>query len=72
MFGSGSGTGMMTILVERWHRTRTLGGGAASGTARVFRGGSWGRNASYATVANRLDYGPIVQDGGIGVRVVRP
>ncbi|MGA2143219.1 MAG: SUMF1/EgtB/PvdO family nonheme iron enzyme [Brevinematales bacterium] len=46
--------------------------GAASGTNRVIRGGSWNNNASNATVANRNNNNPYNQNNNIGFRVVRP
>jgi len=46
--------------------------GAASGTNRVLRGGSWNINASYATVATRNYSNPNYQYSNLGVRVVRP
>ena len=46
--------------------------GAASGTNRVFRGGSWILNASYCPVARRSGSNPYGRSGDIGFRVVRP
>jgi len=47
--------------------------GAASGTNRVMRGGSWDSEASYCTVAIRFGDGvPYAQFYGLGFRVVRP
>jgi formylglycine-generating enzyme required for sulfatase activity len=46
--------------------------GAASGTYRVVRGGSWFNDASGAAVAIRSDDGPYYQFNDIGFRVVRP
>jgi formylglycine-generating enzyme required for sulfatase activity len=46
--------------------------GAASGTARVVRGGGWGIFASIAAVAIRNNYYPCNQIINIGFRVVRP
>ena len=46
--------------------------GAASGTARVKRGGSWYGGASGCTVAYRGSLNPSIQYNGIGFRVVRP
>jgi len=46
--------------------------GAASGTYRVPRGGSWFFFASYCTVADRVSYGPGDQGSFFGFRVVRP
>jgi len=48
------------------------GRGAASGTDRVGRGGSWGNNASYATVAVRSNGPPGDRGFLLGFRVVRP
>jgi len=45
------------------------GAGAASGTSRVKRGGSWNNIASNAVVANRNNDN---QNNYIGVRLVRP
>jgi sulfatase modifying factor 1 len=46
--------------------------GAASGTLRVLRGGSWSLNASFATVAYRYYYFPSYRGSNFGFRVVRP
>ncbi|MEA1910434.1 MAG: SUMF1/EgtB/PvdO family nonheme iron enzyme [Spirochaetota bacterium] len=46
------------------------GRGAASGTNRVKRGGSWNNNASNCTVANRNNNNPNNQNNNIGFRVV--
>lgn len=46
--------------------------GAASGSSRVLRGGAWDSNASFAAVANRLNYNPSSQFADLGFRVVRP
>ena len=46
--------------------------GAASGSSRVLRGGSWFSNASYATVSNRYGSNPYYQNYSYGFRVVRP
>jgi sulfatase modifying factor 1 len=46
--------------------------GAASGTYRVLRGGSWTYDASYCTVAIRYICNPNGQGSNIGFRVVRP
>lgn len=46
--------------------------GAASGSNRVMRSGSWYGSASLATVANRLYYYPDIQIYYLGFRVVRP
>jgi len=45
--------------------------GAASGTDRVLRGGSWGFNAIYCRVAGRLNLAPSGTGSSIGFRVVR-
>lgn len=46
--------------------------GAASGTHRVKRGGSWFNSATYCTVAYRFCYYPYIQSFTVGIRVVRP
>ncbi|MBN2874920.1 MAG: formylglycine-generating enzyme family protein, partial [Spirochaetales bacterium] len=46
--------------------------GAASGTGRVNRGGSWSHIASYARSANRIIITPGTRDGALGFRLVRP
>ncbi|MCX7024617.1 MAG: formylglycine-generating enzyme family protein, partial [Spirochaetes bacterium] len=46
--------------------------GAASGTNRVARGGSWGSLASRCRVAGRYSNNPLNQDDNVGFRVVRP
>ena len=46
--------------------------GAASGTSRVFRGGSWNNGAVSCTVAIRNRSYPNYQNYGLGFRVVRP
>jgi len=46
--------------------------GAASGTSRVVRGGSWDNFATFCTVAYREVSNPIIQRYSIGFRVVRP
>jgi sulfatase modifying factor 1 len=48
------------------------GRGAASGTFRVMRGGTWSYNASYAAVASRVRYTPDIWSNAFGFRVVRP
>ena len=48
------------------------GKGAASGTYRVDRGGSFNGGASYCPVARRSCDGPNGRGSGIGFRVVRP
>lgn len=46
--------------------------GAASGSYRVLRGGSWGNDAVYCSVAYRYNYdGPDYCDDHVGFRVVR-
>lgn len=52
--------------------TQTDYRGAAAGTGRVARGGGWGDDASYCTVAFRSGYFPYFQGSGVGFRVVRP
>jgi formylglycine-generating enzyme required for sulfatase activity len=46
--------------------------GAASGTGRVIRGGSWGYDASVCAVAYHSSNGPNYRYYDIGFRVVRP
>jgi formylglycine-generating enzyme required for sulfatase activity len=46
--------------------------GAASGTYRVLRGGSWDRGADYLRSADRGSSFPYYGDGDIGFRLVRP
>ena len=46
--------------------------GPASGSYRVFRGGSWYNYASLCRVANRFHYYPDIADYGIGFRAVVP
>jgi len=46
--------------------------GAASGTYRVTRGGSWNDSASYCTVASRSISDPNGRGNYVGFRVVRP
>jgi len=53
------------------HFVLSYGTGAASGTNRVKRGGSWNNNASNCTVANRNNNNPNNQNNNIGFRVVR-
>ncbi len=45
--------------------------GPASGSNRVARGGSWFYNASYASVATRIDFAPHMFANHVGFRVVR-
>ena len=58
-----------------WYGEKLPGGtdpqGAASGTYRVFRGGSWFNDADYGRVADRSYGPPTYADGGIGFRVLR-
>ena len=54
------------------HSVLHSGVGAASGTNRVKRGGSWNNNASNCTVSNRNNNNPNNQNNNIGFRVVRP
>ena len=44
--------------------------GPGSGSDRVFRGGGWGRDASYCRSADRDGNDPSYRNGGIGFRVV--
>jgi formylglycine-generating enzyme required for sulfatase activity len=44
--------------------------GAASGTSRVLRGGSWFSNSDYCRAAHRDDRNPVNRNGGYGFRVV--
>ena len=46
--------------------------GSASGSYRVFRGGSWFSNASDASVSGRNDGSPYGRYSDLGFRVVRP
>jgi formylglycine-generating enzyme required for sulfatase activity len=46
--------------------------GAASGSVRVARGGSWRNSASFASSAYRFGDAPGRRDGIIGFRVLRP
>jgi len=60
-----------------WYGTYPTGAvtdyrGAASGICRVTRGGSWGHDSSYATVAYRNTDYPYSQLYFLGFRVVRP
>jgi len=43
--------------------------GAAEGSYRVYRGGSWYYNASYCRVAYRNDYAPVIRSFIIGFRL---
>ncbi|MBV5327989.1 MAG: formylglycine-generating enzyme family protein, partial [Chlorobium sp.] len=52
--------------------TQTDYRGAASGTIRVLRGGSWVNAATYCTVAFRGYGNPSLQNYAFGFRVVRP
>jgi formylglycine-generating enzyme required for sulfatase activity len=36
---------------------------------RVFRGGSWGHNATYATVTYRCDFNPVIRYSSLGFRL---
>ncbi len=45
--------------------------GAASGTNRVIRGGSWGNSAAYVRSAYRSYYAPGFRNSGLGFRLVR-
>jgi len=60
-----------------WYETYPTGTltdyvGAASGTFRVHRGGSWGVDATDCSVASRDGNGPSLQSSVFGFRVVRP
>jgi formylglycine-generating enzyme required for sulfatase activity len=60
-----------------WYATHPTGTqtdyrGAASGTRRVVRGGSWGSSATGCTVAIRGSGSPYSRDFSVGFRVVRP
>jgi formylglycine-generating enzyme required for sulfatase activity len=61
-----------------WYEVSYPGGqltdptGAASGTGRVRRGGSWNGDASRCAAAARYGNDPHVRDNNIGFRVVRP
>jgi formylglycine-generating enzyme required for sulfatase activity len=46
--------------------------GAASGTGRVLRGGSWGSDARYLRSAYRGSNGPSYRGDNLGFRLVRP
>ena len=52
--------------------TETAPTGAASGSYRVDRGGSWGRDALYASVSYRFSSSPSSRYDYLGFRVVRP
>ena len=52
--------------------TTTPADGAAWGSFRIFRGGSWGYGANGASVSFRNGYFPYYRDGYLGFRVVRP
>jgi len=49
----------------------TASGGAASGSNRVCRGGSWNGNANYCTVSSRGNNNPDDRYIGLGFRLVR-
>ena len=59
-----------------WYGTPYSGGtdprGAASGSVRVYRGGSWGNNAFYCRAAHRSNFGPTYRDINVGFRSVLP
>ena len=59
-----------------WYGTPYAGGtdpkGAASGSFRVIRGGSWDRDASYARCANRFYISPTGSFSSVGFRAVLP
>jgi formylglycine-generating enzyme required for sulfatase activity len=46
--------------------------GAASGTRRVLRGGSWGSATAFVRSAYRYGSGPSYRDSDLGFRLVRP
>ena len=46
--------------------------GAASGSYRVYRGGSWSNYAYYESVSSRYYYYPYLRVHYVGFRVVRP
>ena len=52
--------------------TTTPADGAASGSSRVRRGGSWYYYASFASVSYRFDNLPDGRSSNLGFRVVRP
>jgi formylglycine-generating enzyme required for sulfatase activity len=58
-----------------WYGEKLPGGtdpqGAASGTYRVIRGGSWFLDAGYGRVASRYDDAPTYAGNSIGFRVLR-
>ena len=59
-----------------WYENSTPAGGqdptgpAASGNARVRRGGSWNYNADYAARASRVDFIPGFRSSDLGLRLV--
>ena len=62
--------------VQDWYGTYTAEPatdpqGPASGSDRVFRGGSWRHDARYCRSASRFYYGPDFRDGRLGFRLLR-
>jgi formylglycine-generating enzyme required for sulfatase activity len=61
--------------VGDWYEQVSLAGvdmqGPASGSNRVLRGGSWGRDPQYARVAIRSGFTPGVRNDRLGVRLLR-
>jgi formylglycine-generating enzyme required for sulfatase activity len=51
---------------------QTASVGAASGSGRVIRGGSWSNSAQYLRSALRNSYTPSGRSSNLGFRVVRP
>jgi formylglycine-generating enzyme required for sulfatase activity len=45
--------------------------GPASGSSRVFRGGSWSGDPQFARVASRSNYSPGYRSDVLGVRLLR-
>ena len=45
--------------------------GSASGSERVFRGGSWGNNARSCRASYRINYSPGIRDYDLGFRLLR-
>jgi hypothetical protein len=61
--------------VGDWYEQVSLAGvdvqGLASGSRRVYRGGSWSSDPQYARVANRLFNPPDYRYINLGVRLLR-